>query len=409
MSNEVFRHLLSELAPDVAGSFATGTALRVHSSFEQVETRWRTAQEHCAAYGFQDYDWLAIWQRNLGARQGWEVCLVELSDADDRIVMLLPLGRLRKRGIRTLSFLGGEVTDYHAPLLHPDFDVSAFASLWPVIVRLVGGADVFRVRRMPQHIEGLPNPLIALRGMHHTEQAHAATLTSTYAEFQKQRSAKMFADTRRQLRRLGELGTVQLLIDAPAGQRAEVTAGMAQQKARRWHETGSRDLFAEAGYLDFYQQLAAHGLSGGEIVVSALYVDANLVATHWGMRYGKRFYWIMPGYQDGEWARYSVGRILLDAMVQHCITEQLAVFDLTVGDEAYKMQWADHMLPLYAGQQGLSLRGQVVVTLSKAYQHLRARARNNERLRSLVRRLRGWRSTSRSAVVSDPGSSPNNQ
>lgn len=392
MSNEVFRHLLSELAPEIAGRFAAGTALRVHHAFEPDASRWRAAQEHCAAYGFQSFDWLASWQRNLGARQGWEVCLVELSDADDRIVMLLPLGQQRRHGVRTLSFLGGEVTDYHAPLLHPQFDVSAFTALWPVIVRLVGGADIFQVRRMPQHIEGLPNPLIALHGMQHTEQAHAATLTPTYAEFQQQRSAKMFADTRRQLRRLNELGKVQLLIDAPAAQRAEVTAGMAQQKARRWHETGSRDLFAEAGYLDFYQELAAQGLHGGEIVVSALYVDANLVATHWGMRYGQRFYWLMPGYQDGEWARYSVGRILLDAVVQHGVAEGWSIFDLTVGDEAYKMQWADHILPLYAGQQALSLRGKIVVTLSEAYHKLRARARNNERLRRLVRRLRGQHS-----------------
>ncbi|WP_265215050.1 GNAT family N-acetyltransferase [Herbaspirillum lusitanum] len=393
MSNEVARHLLSELAPDIAGRFAAGTAVRIHSSFAHAEMRWRAAQGSCAAYGFQAYDWLATWQRELGERQGWEVHIVELTDSDDRTLMLLPLGRQRKHGIRFAGFLGGEITDYHAPLLHPDFDASSFAVLWPVIIRLLGGVDVFRVRRMPQHVEGVVNPLVALAGMRHTEQAHAATLTPTFAEFQKVRSAKMFADTRRQLRRLGELGTVKLLIDVPPAQRAAVTAGMAQQKARRWHETGSRDLFAEPGYLDFYQCLAAQGLSGGEIVVSALYVDDDLVATHWGMRYGSRFYWLMPGYQDGEWARYSVGRILLDAVVRHCIAEAVAVFDLTVGDEGYKMQWADHMLPLYAGQQGHSLRGKIVVACSEAYQQLRARARNDKHLRSLVRRLRGLRSS----------------
>jgi len=392
MPYEVVRYLLSELAPDIAGRFAAGMAVRIHPAFEHCEMRWRAAQASCAAYGFQSYDWLATWQRELGARQGWEVCIVELTDADDRTLMLLPLGLRRKQGIRIAGFLGGEITDYHAPLLHPGFDASSFALLWPVIIRLLGGVDVFRARRMPQHVEGVANPLIALTGMRRAEQAHAATLTPTYAEFQKARSAKMFADTRRQLRRLNELGTVKLLIDAPADQRAAVISGMAQQKARRWRETGSRDLFAEPGYQDFYQHLAAQGLSGGEIVVSALYVDDNLVATHWGMRYGSRFYWLMPGYQDGEWARYSVGRILLDAVVQHCIAEGLAVFDLTVGDEGYKMQWADHMLPLHAGQQGHSLRGKIVVACSEAWQQLRARARNNERLRSLVRHLRGQRS-----------------
>jgi CelD/BcsL family acetyltransferase involved in cellulose biosynthesis len=391
MTNAVSRHLLSELAPDIAGRFADGVAIRVHTSFEQAEPRWRAAQDDCACYGFQSYDWLATWYKTLGERQGWEVLLVELTDADDRTLMLLPLGRRRQYGLRIGGFLGGEVTDYNAPLLRADFDASAFAVLWPVIVRLLGGVDVFRARRMPLHVEGVANPVAVLAGMQHTEQAHVATLTASFEEFQKQRSAKVFADTRRQLRRLGELGTVQLLTDTSGLQRAHVIEAMARQKARRWHETGSRDLFAEDGYLAFYQDLAAQGLGGGAVVVSALYVDEHLVATHWGIRYGKRFYWLMPGYEDGEWGRYSVGRILLDAVVRDCIAQGLALFDLTVGDEAYKQQWADHILPLYAGQQGHSLRGKLAVTLDRTYRRLRERARANQALRTLVRRLRGQR------------------
>ena len=392
MHNPVSPYLLSELSADVAARFADSVAIRVHRSFEQAEARWRAVQRDCACYGFQSYDWLVTWYKTLGARQGWEVLLVELTDADDRTLMLLPLGRRRQYGLRIAGFLGGEVTDYNAPLLRADVDVSAFAALWPVIVRLLGGVDVFHARRMPLHVEGVANPMVALAGMQHTEQAHVATLTTSFEEFQKQRSAKVFADTRRQLRRLGELGTVQLLIDTSPPQRAQVVDTMARQKTRRWHDTGSRDLFAEEGYLAFYQDLAAHGLGGGAVVVSALYVDEHLVATHWGIRYGKRFYWLMPGYEDGEWGRYSVGRILLDAVVRDCIAQGLALFDLTVGDEAYKQQWADHVLPLYAGQQGHSLRGKLVVALSNAYQAVRTRARNNQRLRSLVRRLRGQRS-----------------
>jgi len=388
MTNAVSRHVLSELAPDIAGRFADGIAIRVHTSFEQAEPRWRAAQGECACYGFQAYDWLATWYKNLGRRQGWEVLLVELTDTDDRTLMLLPLGRRRQYGLRIAGFLGGEVTDYNAPLLRADFDVSAFAALWPVIVRLLGGVDVFRARRMPLHIEGVANPVAALAGMQHSEQAHVATLTGDFETFQKQRSAKVFADTRRQLRRLGELGTVQLLIDTSPPQRAQVVDAMARQKTRRWRETGSRDLFAEEGYLAFYQDLAARGLGGGAVVVSALYVDEHLVATHWGIRYGKRFYWLMPGYEDGEWGRYSVGRILLDAVVRDCIAQGLALFDLTVGDEAYKQQWADHILPLYAGQQGHSLRGKLAVMLDQTYRRLRERARANQTLRKLVRRLR---------------------
>jgi CelD/BcsL family acetyltransferase involved in cellulose biosynthesis len=381
---------LSRLAPDIAAVLGEPAEVRIYTSFEPLQDAWRALQENACAYGFQTYDWLAAWYRHLGQPQGWQVRLVTLTDAAGRLQMLLPLGVRHQQGVRVLSFLGGEVTDYHAPLLRRDFPTAVFAQLWPALVKLLrADADLLRVRRMPHSIEGLPNPMISLAGMQATEQAHAATLTASFAEFQKLRSAKMFADTRRQLRRLQELGTVQLLVDVPLAQRAEVVAGMARQKARRWHETGSRDLFAEPGYLDFYQSLAVQGLGGGAVVVSALYVDAHLVATHWGICYAGRYYWIMPGYEDGNWGRYSVGRILMDAVVQDCIARGLAIFDLTVGDEAYKQQWADHTLALYAGQQGFNLRGKLVVLASEQWQRWRARARNNLRLRNLVRRLRG--------------------
>jgi CelD/BcsL family acetyltransferase involved in cellulose biosynthesis len=390
MRGKVSHHLLSALSPLAAAAFPEGVSVAVYPSLEQAEARWRAAQSVCHAYGFQSYDWLATWQRQLGQVQGWQVRVLEVRQADGATLMLLPLGICLQRGLRVLSFLGGEVTDYHAPLLSADFPVTAFGTLWPVLIGLLRDeVDLWRVRRMPQHIEGLPNPLTLLPGMRATERAHAASLTNSFAEFQKQRSAKMFADTRRQLRRLHELGAVRILVDTTAAQRPAVVAGMARQKARRWHETGSRDLFSEPGYLDFYQALAAHGLGGGEVLVSALYVDDTLVATHWGIVYGQRFYWLMPGYEDGTWGRYSVGRILLEAVVQHAIERRLAVFDLTVGDEAYKMQWADHSLALFAGQQGFSVRGKIAVRMGDCWQRLRARARANTTLRNLIRRLRG--------------------
>jgi CelD/BcsL family acetyltransferase involved in cellulose biosynthesis len=158
----------------------------------------------------------------------------------------------------------------------------------------------------------------------------------------------------------------------------------------RWRETGSHDVFAEPGYLDFYRGLAADcGGTEGWVQVSALFVGEDIVATHWGMAHGRRFYWIMPGYEDGEWGRYSVGRVLMDAVVQDCIARGFALFDLTVGDEAYKTQWADHELALASFEAGVSWRGKGVVALRRLLRAAKEKARSHRGLRNLVRRLSG--------------------
>lgn len=382
--------------------------LTVTCGFDAIESRWRQAQTTCAGYGFQSFDWLQTWQRTLGDAQGWAPYLVALVEREEltesshpRTLMLLPLGIRRRRGVRTLAFLGGEVTDYNTGLFDPAFAATLeaggtqmFTQLWQQVLAALPAVDLIRLRRMPETIDAghttVRNPYTSLAAAIANENAYAATLPETFAAFQQPRSAKMFADTRRQARRLAGLGTVRIAIDETGPARAAVIEAMARQKSRRWQQTASRDLFAEPGYLAFYQALAADGLAGGAVLVSALYVDGCIVATHWGIRYGQRLYWLMPGYEVGEWERYSSGRILLDAVVQWAITEKLALFDLTVGEEAYKQQWSDQRLALYALNAARTPLGSAILGFQAAVARLRDWAKRQAWLRQAVIRFRAW-------------------
>jgi CelD/BcsL family acetyltransferase involved in cellulose biosynthesis len=370
-----------------------GWEVYVHTQFSEVEEGWRCLQSACTAYVFQTYEWLYAWQKHLGEHQGWQAQLVELRDANGAIRMLFPLGICTQNHTRILSFLGGELTDYHAPLMHPDcllvLNQSNFQHLWRSIVAILPPFDMVAFKRMPQDVESATNPMIWIDGMQPTEQAHAAILPSNFEAFQKTRSAKMFADTRRQFRRLSALGNLQLYVQVSTADQGAVIQAMAKQKSRRWQETGSRDLFALPGYLSFYRYLTQHGIAQGQVIVSGLQLNGEWIATHWGVRYGNRFYWIMPGYEQDVWARYSPGRVLLDAVVQWAIAQELHVFDLTVGDEAYKRQWADQTMSLYAGSYGITLKGKCIVLAQRIYYQTRSRLRNIVWLKRGVKRLRG--------------------
>lgn len=398
---------MAEAMPLSFPGMAAGAALqvRVFTSLEAARMRWEAAGQQCAGYGFQRFAWLAQWQQHLGQRQGWQPVLTEIIDAADRTLMFIPFGLQRRQGLRVLGLMGGEVTDYNTCLLHPEFSrvvpPAQWGDFWSALLRRLPPCDVLRIHRSPFQIEQaatgemFDSPLLHWPKAQATlavERAHVATLGDSFDTFQKARSAKMFADTRRQRRRLEELqpGGVRIVLHAEGQERIDIVNAMARQKTRRWHETGSRDLFAEPGYLDFYQGLAAaHGGVDGWVEVSGLFVGNEVIASHWGISHGRRFYWIMPGYEDGQWGRYSVGRVLMDAAVQDCYARGFALFDLTVGDEAYKAQWADHQLQLGSFEVGISLRGKLVVAARHTAHAIKARLRNHRGLRNLVRRLRG--------------------
>lgn len=366
----------------------SGTQLIIHEGLSSAREAWADALAHGVAYGFQAFEWADAWQRTIGQAEGVRALVAELRDAGGRTVMLWPLAIHREGRLRVLRFLGGVVTDYNAPIMDPmfvqQFAAGAIDRLWDAVLRALPRVDLVWLRRMPALIEGVVNPMTQLAQSRHTENAYAATLPDTAEAFKASRSPKHFADARRQLRRLNEIAPVVMVERALGDQAKELTAVMAVQKSRRWHESNGRDLFAEPGYLDFYQSLAAGPLAWSDTAVCGLQVGQTTVATHWGIIFRGRHYWLMPGYEAGEWGKFSSGRLLMQHMIDWSIAQGLTVFDLTVGDEDYKKAWADHTLDLHEWVSPRTPAGWVPVLKRRA----RDWARTQPALVKLVRRLR---------------------
>ena len=365
--------------------------MAVHGSLESVEGRWRDAWTRLAGTPFQNFDWVKTWHETLGRQQGWKPCIGELraDTPDGPTVLLLPLALRREGLLRVMGFMGAELLDYQAPLIDPAFaralTPAHAARLWNGFMGIFPSVDMIRTRRMPATIGALHNPFAALPGARHDENASAARLPADFATFAASREARLFADSRRQLRRLAELGTVQVIAEVEDPRlRARVMQALIRQKSHRWNESGAIDAFALPGYQAFFSKLADGPLQGVDSVMSALLLDDRIIATHWGMRRGDRYYWLMPTY-DHEWSRFSPGRLLMEAVVRRCIDDGLQVFDLTAGDEAYKKQWTDEKVALYALKQSFSTLGNTALNIER----VREFAKRSQALRRWVRKLRG--------------------
>jgi CelD/BcsL family acetyltransferase involved in cellulose biosynthesis len=370
------------------GTRLEGATISVFRSIAAAEELWRRAAADCTGFVFQSFEWQAAYQATIGAAEGVAPCIVHVTDRSGAALLLLPLGLYRQGPLRILRFLGGAVTDYNAPLIAPGFadQITApdFAALWHQIVDRLPRFDLFWFRRMPETIEGERNPMVGLPGAGHTRDAYAAHIPQTVEVFRAGRSPKLFSDGRRQRRRLAEKGEFHLELHLDGAAALDTVAAMARQKSRRYQESGVRDIFAELGYLDFYRSLTDGPMRLPGVHVSRLQVGDTTVATHWGAVHNRRLYWLMPGYEAGDWGRYSCGRLLLESAFEWCIENGMRVLDLTVGDERYKLDWADHSLALYECIGARSRKGAVYV----GYQRAREALKQNERLRTMAQRVR---------------------
>ncbi|WP_144637162.1 GNAT family N-acetyltransferase [Bordetella genomosp. 13] len=378
--------------PALAGDPFRGYTLRVHESLAPARDAWRQALRDGRGYVFQTWEWNDTWQNTIGRAQGVQPRIVDLRDAAGRTVALWPLAIYCRSRLRVLDFLGDVVTDYRAPVLAPDvvaaWPAGAFEALWRAIVRSIRGVDLVTLRRMPARLEGpgdIVNPMTTLAGAIHAENAYAARLPSDMDAFRKRLSSKKLGDMRRLLRQLEAQAPVHFTPVVDAALRPAVLQALAEQKSRRWRESGSRDLFGEPGYLDFYRTLSFDPDTGADVVLNGMQAGDVVVAAHWGASYRGRYYWILPTYAAGDWMRYSCGRALMGAMIEWSIAHGYQVFDLTVGEEAYKKDWADHSLALYEWSYAVTLAGRVFLATSEA----KAWARRQAWLRRLVRRAKG--------------------
>ncbi len=369
--------------------------IHVHAALRDAEAALETPG--LAGYAFGRHAWLRAWHDTLGAGIAPAVVAV----ADDRVRMVLPLGLGRHNGLRVLEFLGGSVTDYNAPLVDPAFaaslDAASVRALWQRIGALLPPHDVIRLLRMPDSLDPpdgagsarVPNPLVHLPEMQPAGLARSVALPDSYAALSGAIRPQFAADTRRRWRRLAEVGPSGLAVAADAGAMQNLLADLKRMKSRRWRETGDRDWFADPAFGAFYDAMSRMALPEGRVHGSALTVAGTPVAVHLGLIYRGRFYLLMLGWESGEWQRFSTGRLMLDALLKAAIDDGHRTFDFTVGDEAYKREWADTELPLWRSEAAVTARGRLALAALSARETLRARAKRLTWLRRLVRRLAG--------------------
>lgn len=358
---------LNELSDSSSGSelFArSGPArIRVTNNLHDIAGLWPHSDNVGPArcYAFQFADILDIWHDTIGTARGTQALFVTIVDAQDRALMLLPLGIERRHGLRALSFLDGGVSDYNAPILFPgarDWDTRTIGIVWQGLLRILPSFDIAIFDKMPEHIGDQPNPLMLFETTAYPRSGYAVTLTGTWDDFVVRRLPRR--KTLRNLRRkLGKIGTVKFEIAETVTQFKSFHDAMVRQKTRRYLETRGVDGFARPGYRDFYQEMTYSFRKDGPVHLSALKVDDTIIATHWGYIAGSRFYYVMPTFEGGDWRRYSAGRLLLEDLLEWSFARGLGVFDFGIGDETYKFDYCDLTIPLYQAVIPVTLLGRV--------------------------------------------------
>ena len=381
-----------------------GLHISVSDHLAAVEAVWRRFEPDADCTVFQNFDYLELWQRHIGALQKMTPAVIVVRYGAGTLA-ILPLAVSRGGAMRRLTWLGQDLCDYLTPLLAKDFaqavGAAKFAALWREILALLQSDprfrhDVVELRKMPETVGGQPNPFLAFAVTRNPSSAHLTALTGDWETFyNEKRSSATRRRDRTKRKRLGEIGEVRMVTPHDDTGIRQTVETLIRQKSAALKRIGVADLFAEASVRDFYFDLATNQRTRDLVHVSRLDVGTIPASVNLGFVFRGRYHYIFASYDDGEISRFGPGAAHLRDLMAHAIAEGCREFDFTIGDERYKFEWSDTETKLFDYFAASTFRGWPLALISRTFSAAKRTIKQTPALWDAVQKLRAAASSMR--------------
>jgi CelD/BcsL family acetyltransferase involved in cellulose biosynthesis len=342
---------------------------------------------------FQHPQWLDAWYGAFAGPDDVEPLIAIICDAaTGEQVALLPLIRRLQKGIRIVEFADLELTDYNAPMLTAAAprDAKGARALWrdlkAALRRIPGGADLVRLRKMPADLDGRPNPLALLDGAGPC--SLNGNIVSTGDNFDAWRYT-LERTVRKELERSWRVFTrdraAAFKIVTEKNEALRILSTMETQQGTRMQHLGLNFILNDETCAAFYRNLVGNGVESGYVVVSALSVGEEVVATLLGIRSGSRYVMVRISNAGAKWSNCSPGRLIIERSMAALHKDGIREFDFSIVNYAYKRRFGVAPLPLVDITASLNWRGLPYALRERAACELR----RYPQLASYVRRALG--------------------
>ena len=347
--------------------------IKIYNEFsEEILQFWKTLENNGHSNVFQKCNWVQNWYKTVGEPiHKVQLFIVSIS-YENKVEAILPLGILKKSGVKKLQWLGGIHSDYMGPIIGSSSDIflTNFEAIWNEILSSLPEFDLLYLDKQIPNIGNNVNPFFHMKVSKKITNVHQAHFRGNWEHYKDGISKKVLADTARQRKRLSKLGKLSFVVLSNEEEKNLFLEKLFLFKRIRYQEMGVEDVLEKKEHRDFYFNMPFQIGQSARAHCSVLKLNEEIIAMHWGAVDGKIFYYLMPAYCGAEWSKYSPGKILLEDLMLSCHQSGLNVFDFTSGDESYKKIWANESFPIHLTLRSYSFKGSAYIKLLNLKQRL---------------------------------------
>jgi len=211
---------------------------------------------------------------------------------------------------------------------------------------------------MPADLDGMPNPLALLDGAGPC--SLNGNIVTTGDDFDAWRYT-LERTVRKELERSWRVFTrdpaAAFKIVTEKNEALRILSAMEIQQGTRMQHLGLNFILNDETCAAFYRNLVGNGVESGYVVVSALSVGEEVVATLLGIRSGSRYVMVRISNAGAKWSNCSPGRLIVERSIAALHKDGIREFDFSIVNYAYKRRFGVAPLPLVDITASLSWRG----------------------------------------------------
>lgn len=358
----------------------------IHTDLADCSEIWKALEARADYRVFQSHEWITAWYEEIGAGEGVSPRIV-VGWCNDAPQVLIPLCMSQGGGLRRLNWLASSWSDYNAPIIAYNFDITtepkSIFALWKEVSQIAGPADILELPKQIGFFEtGRRNGFQHPWSQPEDNASHARTLHDLEGRARLpiygERTTSNFD---RKLRKLARMGNVEFEHLEDPGRASAAVALMLEWKREALSRRGGTNPFVDKSARNFLVRIA--GSEWPEVRVYALTLNSNPVAVILCLLERGSIIIYQLGF-DNNYANTSPGQQALRKLAEFVVAENFETLDFSFGDDPYKYALCDQRTELTRSILACGVRGFLPAIILRQRLRLRRWAKSNPRMRSAL-------------------------
>jgi len=325
--------------------------IRTLDEFQNLREDWNRLLVKSASNGIcLTWEWMFTWWKHYRTEKS--LFIIKISNDDGSLLGLAPLCITNEHvyhiaTLKVLSFLGsGEVcSDYLDFIICKEGHNEVLRVL---LKHIKTHSNLWHFAVLNDISESSPNYKMILEVLKSQKSdflINTSTtcpyieLPDTYEAYTQSLSKNMRYNLRRKTRDIEKKFNARFAILKPSDSIEKAMAHLVNLHKKRRKMIGAESNFIRDRMLAFHDDIARIFHRQGILRIYTLDIKGEPVAIIYGFRYCGTFYDYQTG-MDPEFAKHSVGTVLIGHCIRDSIENGLKVFDFMRGSESYKLRWA---------------------------------------------------------------------